>query len=238
MPKKCLIAIPVYNEEESLENLINELRQVCKNNDKYNFSFVFINDGSTDKSESILLSNEVNYISNVVNLGIGGGIQSGYKYASENDFDIFIQVDGDGQHPPEEIPKLLQASEINSEDWIIGSRFISDSDYSPPFFRKLGMLYSTFMLFLTTGLVIKDTTSGFRLAKKNLIKYLVRDYPQQEDGLISLFIIAKAGFTVKETPIKIIERKHGESGIGFIRSVFYPFKILINILAVLLRKPL
>jgi glycosyltransferase involved in cell wall biosynthesis len=236
--KTCLITVPVYNEEDVLEDLINQLLSVSLDNDKYSFSLIFINDGSTDNSEEILKSKGLNYITNPVNLGIGGGIQCGYKYATENDFDYFIQVDGDGQHPPEEIPKLLHAAESNTEDWIIGSRFIINSDYKPSFFRKMGMKYSTMMLYFTTGVTIKDTTSGFRLAKKKLIRYLAKDYPQHEDGLVSLFITSKAGFTLKEIPIRMVERKYGKSGIGFIRSLFYPYKIIINSLAAVLRRPL
>lgn len=236
--KKCLLVIPIYNEGESLLSLIGNLKDLAVGHNDVEVLSLFVDDGSSDDTRRILESENVTFISHLVNLGIGAAVQSGYKYAAENDFDFVIQVDGDGQHPPEEISKLITAAETHNEDMIIGSRFLTDTGYKPSLARKMGMMYSSGLLKLTTGNVIKDTTSGFRLTKRPLIRHFAKEYPQREAGVISLFIAAWAGFTFKEIPIKIVERTHGESSISLYRMLAYPCKTIINSIAAIIRKPL
>ena len=235
---KCLIVVPVYNEVESLQQLIDRLKSTIIKQHDINLSILFINDGSTDDSELILIKNKVNYINLVNNLGLGASTQSGYKYAAAGNFDYVIKIDGDGQHPPEEMKKLIDAASVNNEDLIIGSRFLTNSGYKPSFSRKIGMLYSSVLLSITTGIKVNDTTSGYLLLKKELVRHFAKDYPQFSAGLTYLFIAHKSGFSFKEIPIKMFTRKYGKSSINFFKALIYPSKTLINAVAIFLRKPL
>ena len=120
-----------------------------------------------------------------------------------------VKVDGDGQHPPDQILKLLKEADRSEEDMIIGSRFIKRTKYEQAFYRKIGITYASFLLRISTGLVIKDTTSGFLVIKRNLLKFFSEclDYPQKSGGLIFLLIAWKAGYTFKEVSIPHLERK-------------------------------
>ena len=233
--KKSLIVIPVYNESIALPQLINRLNELKLKDTHINVDFFFINDGSEDGSEKILIDNSVKYVSLINNLGIGGAMQCGYIFAKKNGYDYVVQIDGDGQHPPEELRKLLLAAEVFQEDLIIGSRFITDNDYKPSIARKLGMIYSSWLLKIATGKKIYDTTSGFRLTKKKLIHFFSNEYPQHEAGIISLLMAAKSGFHFREIPIQINQRLAGKSSINIGRVLLYPFKTIINSLAAILR---
>ncbi len=234
--KKCLIIVPVYNEQGSLQQLIERIKSSSSKQKDIDIKILFINDGSTDDSELILIKNKVNYINLVNNLGLGASTQSGYKYAAAGNFDYVIKIDGDGQHPPEEMGKLIDAADNNNADLIIGSRFITETGYKPSFSRKIGMLYSSWLLRLVSGLWITDTTSGYLLVKKNLVSLFAKEYPQFTAGLIFLLIANKAGFKFKEIPIRIVSREYGKSSINFFMALIYPSNTLINVVAMLIRK--
>ena len=234
--KRCLIVVPLYNESIALPHLISGFNDIQFREKNFKHDILFINDGSDDGSEEILIENSVNYVSLINNLGIGGAMQCGYIFAAKNGYDYVIQIDGDGQHPPGEILRLIAAAEKFDEDLIIGSRFISDIDYKPSIPRKLGMKYSSSLMRISTGIKIADTTSGFRLTKKDLVNYFAKEYPQQEAGLISLLMAAKAGFQFKEIPIKIDKRRYGKSSINILRAFLYPSKTMINSIAVAIRE--
>jgi len=234
--KRCLVVIPVYNESVALPRLINLLNELESEDPRKSIEFLFINDGSEDGSEEILLKSGLNYVSLANNLGIGAAVQCGYMFAERNGYDYLVQLDGDGQHPPGELEKLLVAAEESEEDLIIGSRFISNSGYRPGIFRKLGMIYSTWIVRRVTGETIRDTTSGFRLTKKRLIRFFASEYPHREAGVLSLLMAAKAGFRFREIPIRMNKRRTGKSSIRIDRALFYPFKTIINTLAAILGK--
>ena len=231
---KCLIVIPIFNEGKTLESVINNLSKL--KTDKVKLDFLYINDGSSDQTESILEKSNVDYLSLVNNLGIGGAVQTGYIYANKRNYDYVVQLDSDGQHLPEEVDKLFMAADISSEDMIIGSRFITDSGYIPSLPRKIGMLFSSAILYLLTNKKVYDTTSGFRLTKKRLINYFSNDYPQHEAGLVSLLSASTSGFLFKEIPVNMLTRVSGSSSINFGRAFFYPFKILVNSISTILIK--
>ena len=233
---RVLIIVPVFNEEGSLNKLIDQLSNL-RLDKKYSIDLLFIDDGSTDSSKQILIENNLDYITHSTNLGLSATTQTGYKYAFLNDYDYMVKVDGDGQHPPSEIIKLLDAAEKYSEDLIIGSRFVKSTGYSSAFYRKVGITYASFLLRLSTGLKIKDTTSGFLVLKKDLLKFFSEcsDYPQKSGGLIYLLIAWKAGFKFREVSIPHLQRKSGTSSINMINGLLFPGRTLINLLAVLIR---
>ena len=234
--RNCLCVIPVHNEQDVLSDLICKLKALDHLDIGINMDFLFINDDSEDESEKILIEKHVKYISLINNLGIGGAVQCGYIFAEKYGYDYIVQIDGDGQHPPEELIKLLLTAEEFEEDLIIGSRFISNSSYRPSIARKLGMIYSSWLLKFMAGQKIYDTTSGFRLTKNKLIHFFSNEYPQHEAGLVSLLMAAKAGFRFKEIPIQMNQRQTGKSSINITRALFYPFKTIINSLTTIIRK--
>jgi glycosyltransferase involved in cell wall biosynthesis len=220
MQKKVLIIMPCYNEEVALPLLLDELQQL-KLPKGYEFTTLVVNDCSKDKTIEVAKKYNVKRLDLVNNLGIGGAVQAGFKYAKQNNFDIAIQLDGDGQHPPSEINKQLKAFEDQNADVVIGSRFIENEGFQSSFTRRMGIKYFFNLNKLLTGNKIYDSTSGFRLLGKRAIE-----------------LASKAGLKIVETPVIMSHRLGGESSIGNLSSIYYCIKVTISMLFSFIRKPL
>lgn len=222
---KVLVIIPAYNEEKNIENVVKSLKNKCEDYVDY----IIINDCSKDNTEKVLKDNGFNYISLPVNLGIGGGVQTGYKYAVENDYDIAIQIDGDGQHDPEYINRLIEPIKNDEADMVIGSRFIEKEGFQTSFMRRVGINFLKWLIELCCGVEVTDTTSGFRAVSKDLAKKFAvtyaQDYPEPEAIIESVI----SGYRVKEVPVIMHERKEGESSINAAKSVYYMIKVSLAI---------
>lgn len=233
---KLLIIVPCFNEQVSLPQLLADLNMV-KLPEKYEIDVAVVNDCSADKTRDIALSNNVKLIDLPVNLGIGGAVQSGLKYALQNNFDLAVQMDGDGQHPPKELVKLLTCFEETNANLVIGSRFIVKEGFQSTFMRRTGVSYFHWLNRIFTGKSIYDSTSGFRLFDKKAIElgaaYYPDDYPEPE----SLVVFAKAGLTIAETPVSMLERNGGESSIGSFASIYYCLKVTMAMFYSSIRKP-
>ncbi|MEQ9009450.1 MAG: glycosyltransferase family 2 protein, partial [Ekhidna sp.] len=192
-------------------------------------------DCSTDNTADDI-GNQFNILKLPVNLGIGGAVQAGYLFADENDFDIAIQVDGDGQHKPEDILKLVNHLVISNTDMVVGSRFIENVTYTPPLARRVGMAFSRGLLYLGTGTRVEDTTSGFRAINRKLISFFARNYTTTFAGVIPLAMLLKNGYKLEEIPAQFEYRTHGKSSINFLKSIYYPLQTTISLLGVLIRK--
>ena len=222
---KVLIIIPAYNEEKSIdkvvENLINNYPQ---------YDYLIVNDGSTDRTEEICREKNYNFVTLPVNLGIGGGVQTGYMYAVKNDYDIAIQTDGDGQHNPEYIEKLIEPIVKGEADMTIGSRFIEKEGFQTSFMRRMGINIIKGVIKMCCGVTIKDNTSGFRASSKELTKYFsenyAQDYPEPEAIVTSVL----NGYTVKEVPVVMNEREEGVSSINAAKSVYYMIKVSLALM--------
>jgi len=217
---KTLIIIPAYNEEASIERVVKNLLQ--SNN---NLDYVVINDGSKDATAMVCRKLDFNYVSLPVNLGIGGAVQCGYRYALENGYDIAIQLDGDGQHDPAYIKQLIQPIIDDCADMVIGSRFINKKGFQSTFMRRLGISVITIVIRLCCGKRITDATSGFRAIGRELIKLFAEeyayDYPEPE-AIVSAVL---NGYRVSEIPVLMSERAKGESSINKLRSIYYMLKV-------------
>lgn len=222
---RTLVIIPAYNEAENIVNTVNTLTSTCPFVD-----YVIINDCSKDNTAQICKEYGFNFISLPINLGIGGGIQTGYKYAVENDYDIAIQFDGDGQHNAEYIKDLIKPIEAGEADLVIGSRFINKEGFQTSFMRRLGINVLGGVLRLCGRVKITDATSGFRAASKPVIEffsnYYAQDYPEPE----SIIAASVSGFKVKEVPVIMNERTAGVSSISSFKSVYYMIKVTLAIL--------
>ena len=163
---KILLIIPAYNEEKNILNTIN----MIENYKRKMLDYIVINDGSLDKTEEVLKNNNINHICLVNNLGIGAAVQTGYKYAYTNNYDIAIQFDGDGQHDINYIDKLIDTIVDEKYDMVIGSRFIgNDSSFKSTKMRRVGIKLLSFVIKILTGVTIKDVTSGHRAVNRNII---------------------------------------------------------------------
>jgi len=222
---KVLVIIPAYNEEG---NILNTCKSIDKIKDKIDFDldYIVINDGSTDNTEKICIDNKLPMINLVHNLGIGGGVQTGYKYAYRNNYDIAIQFDGDGQHDANYIKNIVEPIVKGDANMVIGSRYVEElSEFKSTKLRQLGITILSFILKLTTGKKIYDMTSGFRAVDKDIIEIFAKDYPNDYPEPETNVEVVQKGFKVKEIPVKMHERLHGKSSITPLKSIYYMIKV-------------
>lgn len=224
---KVLLIIPAYNEEENILNTINKIKEYSDEID-----YVVINDGSKDKTEEILTNNNINHIKLVKNLGIGGAVQTGYKYAYENNYDIAIQFDGDGQHDVNYVPKICEPLLEGQADMVIGTRYLdkTSSKFQSTFMRRLGSSIISFFIKISTRNKITDPTSGFRAANKKIIEEFAKEYPKEYPEPESTVSLLVNGYKVKEVPVSMNERTGGKSSINVWKSVDYMVKVVLAII--------
>lgn len=223
---KTLLIIPTYNEERNIENTIKRILDLHNSDVDY----IVINDGSTDNTLEILDNNHFNYLSLPTNLGIGGAVQTGYKYALYKNYDIAIQFDGDGQHNVEYINQLIQQIEAGN-DLVIGSRFLDNlTGFKSTKTRRFGIKLLSNLIKLCTGKKITDPTSGFRACNKKIIELFSMNYPYDYPEPDTIVKVIKKGFNVKEIPVIMNEREQGKSSINTLKSVYYMIKVSLSII--------
>ena len=170
---KKLIIIPAYNEEANIVKTVESIER-----DAVGFDYIVINDCSTDRTKEICEEHGFHYVDLPINLGIGGAVQTGYKYAWENGYDMAVQVDGDGQHDPEFLELMAEYLETHQVDMVIGSRFIEKQGFQSSGMRRVGIRFFSGLIRLMTGKTITDPTSGLRMAGRNVIELFSKDYPR------------------------------------------------------------
>ena len=230
---KVLLIIPSYNEEENvLENYQKILDYNKKNHT--NFDAVVINDGSTDKTEEICIKNNIPYITLIHNLGIGGAVQTGYKYAFENGYDVAVQFDGDGQHDIRYVKNIVKPIKDGKANMVIGSRFINkgSSDFQSSKARRAGISIISFFIKIVTGKKIYDTTSGFRAVDRDLIKRFASIYPVEYPEPVSTTEILKLGYNIDEVPVSMNERVGGISSIRAWKNIYYMINVVLSIVII------
>lgn len=228
MNHRVLIIIPAYNEQASIKKTMEAVLQTP-------YDYIVINDGSTDKTASILDQNNFNHLDLIHNLGIGGAVQTGYKYALENNYDIAIQFDADGQHDISYIEKIIEPIIKDQADLVIGSCFIDKTlkNKRSSKIRRLGIAILSGIIKLFSGRKIYDPTSGFRAANHKIIKLFANDYPQEYPEPISNYELAKLGiYTIKEVPVKMNKRESGKSSIHSWKSIYAALNVFISILII------
>ena len=220
---KVLLIIPAYNEEKNIQRVIESLKVNLPDCD-----YVIVNDCSTDQTGDMCEKNQYNYIDLSINLGLAGAVQAGYKYAYENDYDVAIQYDGDGQHKAEYIPILVDAIKQGA-NIVIGSRFVNKP--KPFNLRMIGSRLISLCIKLTTGVTVQDPTSGMRAIDKKLIKEFAfeMNYPPEPDTIAYQL---RKGAIIEEIQVEMDERTEGESYLGIINSVKYMMRMLTSILLI------
>lgn len=222
---KCLIIIPAYNEAGNIEKVVNNL---IENYPQYDY--VVVNDGSSDNTEKICIKNHYQVLNLPINMGIGGAVQTGYCYARDNEYEMAVQIDGDGQHDVAFLDKMIQVIEQGQADIVIGSRFVDKEGFQSSKLRRTGITFLSNLAWLLTGVKVKDITSGYRLVNRRFINLYAEDYPFDYPEPEAVVIAAVYGGKIQEYPVVMKERESGESSITFKKSVYYMIKVTLAML--------
>ncbi|MBP3871710.1 MAG: glycosyltransferase family 2 protein [Faecalicoccus sp.] len=225
---KILLIIPAYNEEANILSVYQKIKE----NGQYDM--IVINDGSKDSTPKILDENHIPHIDLVHNLGIGGAVQTGFKYARDNGYDIAIQFDGDGQHDVNYVKNIVQPILDGEADFVIGSRFVEalDGNFQTSAARRAGIKMISGAIKIVTGVRVKDTTSGFRAANADIIKEFSNRYPVEYPEPVSTTEILKKKYRLKEVPVMMHERMGGVSSIKAWKNAYYMVNVLLSIFVV------
>ena len=228
---KKLIIIPAYNESANIEKTVASIKKDAKG-----FDYVIINDCSVDNTRKICEDNGFNIVNLPINLGIGGAVQTGYRYAYEHGYDVAVQVDGDGQHDPEFLDTMAVYLVDHNLDMVIGSRFIEKKGFQSSYTRRMGIRFFTGLIKLMTGKTITDPTSGLRMIGRNAMGLFAYDYPRDYPEPESVVAILRRNMKVEEIPVVMKAREGGVSSISLKKSVYYMIKVPLAILIERIRK--
>jgi len=228
---KKLIIIPAYNESRSVGKLVRRLNRTLPE-----YDVLVIDDGSTDDTvQRIPVGTRV--VSLPFNLGIGGAMQTGYRYAALHRYDVAVQVDGDGQHRPSEVRKLVETLENGQADLVVGSRFLQPTQFRQSLPRMTGIRVLGAWIQLLTGLRITDCTSGFRAAGSRVIRAYAHWYPEDYPEPEVVLLLHRSKFKVVEIPVRMRRRMYGRTSINIVQGVMYVVKVGVCLLLDTVREP-
>ena len=228
---KKLVIIPAFNEEGNLEKTIKDIKDNAPD-----FDYVIINDCSTDKTLEMCRRHGFSYLNLPVNLGIGGAVQTGYRYAYYHGYDIAVQFDGDGPHSASHLEDMVTTLIDTESDMVIGSRFIEKEGFQSSGLRRIGIKYFTGLIKILTGKTITDPTSGMRMVNKKLLEKFTDEYPKDYPEPESVVTILSEKYKVTEIPVVMNEREEGVSSISLKNSVYYMIKVSFAILIARMKK--
>lgn len=228
---RILVIIPAYNEENNIQHTIKEIKEKASYVD-----ILVVNDGSTDRTNEIAINNGVKVANLPFNMGIGAAVQTGFKIASEEGYDIAIQIDADGQHNPSYIPKLCEPILRGDADIVIGSRYKEKSEYRTSRVRLSGIKFFSWLTSLIIKQKITDTTSGLRALNNDAYSLFSEEYPTDFPDAEAIILLGYSGFRISEIPIKMRNRSGGISFFGVPKLLYYPFKNLLAIVCTVLRE--
>ncbi len=221
--------IPAYNEEFSIENVVKEIHAVSQKC-RLQITPIVVNDCSGDKTGVVAENLDCITLHLPVNVGIGSAVQTGFIFAYENNYDYAVQVDGDGQHPPEYIPILLEEMLQKNLDVVIGSRYVNKKGFQSSLARRTGIRYFHWLNKLLTGLEISDSTSGFRMINRKVLKVFKEYYPDEYPEPEAIVLYSKNKFRVSEVAVEMRERQAGKSSIDSFGSLYYMLKVTLAII--------
>ena len=228
---KILVIIPAYNEQASIARVIERVKESAPAAD-----IVVINDGSHDATSLVAYESGAKVISLPYNLGIGAAVQTGFILAQAGNYEIAVQVDGDGQHDPAEIEVLISRLLADESDVVVGSRYIDDRGYDTPWPRLLGTKILAAYVSMLGGQKFSDTTSGFRASNRRAIEICAENYPADYPEPESLLTFRKIGLRVSEVPVHMNKRYGGKSSITPFWSAYYMIKVILAVTILALRR--
>ena len=223
--KKVLVIIPAYNEAENIVHVVKHMMEAAPK-----YDYLVINDGSTDNTPDLCRRENYRYLDLPINMGIGGAVQAGYIYARKYDYDIAVQMDGDGQHDIAYLDRLLEPIANGEADVVIGSRFLEKEGFQSTLSRRMGINILSGLIWLVTGRHIMDVTSGYRVVNKMFIKIYSEDYPMDYPEPEAIVAAIMHLGRVKEVPVRMRAREGGISSITFKKSIYYMIKVTLAIL--------
>jgi glycosyltransferase involved in cell wall biosynthesis len=227
-----LAVVPAYNEAATVGAVVRSLHEQAPQ-----FDVLVVDDGSTDRTRDIARRAGATTLSLPFNVGIGGAVQAGFKYALEHGYSYVVQVDGDGQHRPDQIERLLEPMRVDPTlDIVCGSRFLTKSGYPAPVSRRTGIHIFAFVLSRIVGQRISDPTSGFRVYNRRGIALFARDYPHDYPEVEAVLMLHFHRLRMREVPVMMVQRGGGVSSITSGKSVYYMVKVLLAIFVGLARR--
>ncbi len=235
MQQKIAVIIPAYNEESAIEAVIASVNSLNSSASENRYIPLVINDCSKDRTGELIDKADCIAVHLAVNLGIGGAVQTGFLFALENGFDYVIQIDGDGQHPPQYIPLMLQELKAKNLDVIIGSRFLTNEGFQSTLARRMGINYFHHLNKWLVGVSIKDSTSGMRMLNRKALEIVSEYYPDEYPEPEAIVLYAVNNLNIGEFPVQMNERQGGVSSINTAGSVYYMFKVTLAIFFTYLR---
>lgn len=226
--------IPAYNEEKAIAAVVADINRTAKEQQLL-IDAIVVNDCSKDATSEVISKINCIALNLPVNLGIGGAVQTGFKYAFENGYDYAIQVDGDGQHPASEVPVILKKAQEENADVVVGSRFISKDGFQSSALRRFGINYFKWLNKILVGVTVNDSTSGFRLINKKVLSLVSEYYPDEYPEPEAIILYSLNNFKIVEVQVSMKERQGGVSSIGALSSVYYMFKVTLAIIYTFIR---
>jgi glycosyltransferase involved in cell wall biosynthesis len=227
-----LAIVPARNEEAAVARVVEELRAFDPDLD-----VLVIDDGSEDATADTAAAAGAVVVRLPFNLGIGGAVQTGFKYALEHGYDTVIRLDGDGQHDPQEIPQLLGPLARDEADVVVGSRFADGlGDYRPPFARRAGIRWFAHLVSLLTRQKLTDTTSGFQAVNARAIRLFAADYPHDYPEVEAAVMVVRHQLRIVEVPARMRGRETGASSITAVRSLYYAVKVTLALFIGIFRR--
>lgn len=230
--EKVLIMVPAFNEGRSVGRLVKELRALYPQ-----YDVLVVNDGSWDETRRRAQEAGARVVSLPYNLGIGGAVGTGFKIADQENYDVAVQIDGDGQHDPALLRNVLEPVLTGQLDLCIGSRFLShQSPFKSTYLRRIGIRFFSALLGLMTGVRLSDPTSGFRAVSKTLIPHFARYYPIDFPEPEAIQMANRFGAKIGEVPVNMRKRLGGISSIRYFSGFYYMVKVTFAILIDVLKK--
>jgi glycosyltransferase involved in cell wall biosynthesis len=226
-----LAIVPAHNEAPSIAGVVNEIRAVDGD-----LHVVVIDDGSTDGTAAAATRAGAHVVRLPFNLGIGGAMQTGYQYARDHGFELAVQIDGDGQHDPREVPKLIEPIVEGVTDMAVGTRFAGGASYRPPFARRIGIVLFAWLVSLLVRQRVTDTTSGFRAVNRKGILLFASDYPHDYPEVETTVLVFRHKLRMLEVPVAMRTRSSGRSSITLFRSIYYVTKVSLALIIGLFRR--
>ena len=232
MSRKIVAVVPAYNEAAAIGKVVDEIRSFDPSID-----VVVVDDASTDETASVAHAHGATVLELPFNVGIGGAVQTGFRYALEHGYDLAVRLDGDGQHDASEISKLLEPLERGEAELVIGSRFVDrGGSYRPPFARRVGIRLFARLVSILGGQRVTDTTSGFLALDRPGIELFAAEYPHDYPEVEATLVALRSGLRLAQVQVEMRERETGSSSITFVRSLYYIVKVMLALLMTSLRR--
>jgi len=226
-----IAVVPAYNEERNIARVVAELKEHDPGLD-----VVVVSDGSYDRTGDVAREAGAKVLELPFNLGIGGAVQTGFRYAWENGYDLAVRCDGDGQHIPAELPKVIAPVVAGDADIAIGSRFVANGGYKSSVTRRVGIRLLALVVSAIARQRVTDATSGFQALNRRALELFAADYPHDYPEVEGMVMTIKHRLRLVEVPVEMREREHGRSSITALRSIYYMAKVLTALFVGLFRR--